>query len=160
MEHPRVDRAAVRLTFLPFLDLLFAAIGIFLILIFQALQTGAEARLPGADLLLISRGAPALDWVEHGGDEVRQVPASGVPGLMRQQAERLGRGPRVVLAYSGDAIDQVRALTAALSAQRSVTAAGAPQAVPLVSHLPLDADGDAEARLLSRWLGPQELAHR
>jgi hypothetical protein len=48
-----------RLTLLPFLDLLFAAIGIFLILIFQALTSGAEPRATAADLLLICDGRAA-----------------------------------------------------------------------------------------------------
>jgi hypothetical protein len=57
-----------RLTLLPFLDLLFAAIGIFLILIFQALTSGAEPRATAADLVLICDAAPQVGWLEPGGE--------------------------------------------------------------------------------------------
>lgn len=105
---------AERLTLLPFLDLLFAAVGVLLLLIFQVLLTERNNRMDPGDVLVICDGPGRLLWVEPASAAPVVLSQGAVIERIRRMHEREQRSIRVVIALNGASIRDARRLRNAL----------------------------------------------
>lgn len=143
-------------SFLPFLDVLFAAIGIFLILIVQALDSGSEPRRMTGDVLLLVRLDGVVQWHEPGRADAeipRLLDAGALRGGLGELAQRLGRNPAVVMAYASTGIDRARQLAREISELTTLRPDAPSGFAPRVTEWPLPADAEAIDRFIDEWLG-------
>jgi len=147
---PRLDVTA-------FLDVLFSAIGIFVILmVLQSVKGRIEAGSEAVDALLLCRGH-RLHWLQNPGDQPERLSFGDLGDKVRRLAEEQGRNVNLLLAFDADG------LYCRASAQEKLQALGRIDAKQTkdadnkpgfrVMLQPLKRDPDAGQALIRRWAG-------
>lgn len=142
-----------RISFIPFLDILVAAIGIFLLIIaLQKISERVETSPPQADAVAVVRAESRLVWFDLQDDTRVDIPRYQIVQYVEALAKRLEKPINVIVAFSAENIEAMYHVSDNLNYLKdSIKDASSDNINFRVIWWPLSSRADAVEVFLSSW---------